>query len=157
MYKKSRSRNKSRRIIRKRNKYTRKSSNQGFEQDVVIHFLEILNTIKLYHWKTFSYATHKATDELYSKLNSNIDAFVETLLGKGTDINRVNLTQTKTISLCDFTNVSDFKREVQSFKYYLVALNNTDLFKRECSSDLITIRDEMLKDVNQFLYLLSFS
>ena len=32
--------------------------------------------IKLFHWKTHSYSTHKATDELYSKLNDDIDKFV---------------------------------------------------------------------------------
>ena len=31
----------------------------------------MLNTIKLYHWKTYSYATHKATDDLYSKIGEN--------------------------------------------------------------------------------------
>ena len=42
----------------------------------------MLNVVKIYHWKTFSYATHKATDELYEELNENIDKFVEVLLGK---------------------------------------------------------------------------
>ena len=38
--------------------------------------------VKLYHWKTRSYAQHQATDELYLKLNKHIDSFVEVLLGK---------------------------------------------------------------------------
>jgi hypothetical protein len=46
---------------------------QKFEQEVVVKFLEVLNMIKLYHWKTHSYATHKATDELSSKLHKNVD------------------------------------------------------------------------------------
>ena len=54
----------------------------SFEQEIVVKFLETLNTIKLFHWKTHSYATHKATDELYSKINENVDTFVEVLLGK---------------------------------------------------------------------------
>ena len=45
-------------------------------------FLHMLNTVKLYHWKTTSYSTHKATDQLYSDLNEKIDEFVEILLGK---------------------------------------------------------------------------
>ena len=136
----------------------------NFEQIIVIKFLEILNTVKLYHWKTFMYATHKATDEFHEKLEGNIDTFVETMLGKGTDkgtdnglLNRVNLTKTKSISLKDFSSVKDFKKEITDFSKFLTGLNKTALFKDPTSSDLITIRDEMLKDVNQFLYLLTFS
>ena len=44
--------------------------------------LELLNMIKLYHWKTYSYAEHEATDILYTKLSKHIDEFVEVLLGK---------------------------------------------------------------------------
>jgi len=63
-------------------------------QYIVAMFLQMLNTVKLYHWKTYSYAQHKATDELYSKLNENIDSFVEIMLGKTGS--RVNLTCQKT-------------------------------------------------------------
>ena len=113
----------------------------------------------MYHWKTFRYATHKATDELHEKLSSNVDTFVETMLGKGSNKghdSRVNLTQVKSIHLKDFNDVKDFKREINDFAQYLIGLNNTILFKQPGSSDLITIRDEMLQDVNQFLYLLTF-
>ena len=128
---------------------------QNFEQHIVVRFLEILNIVKLYHWKTYSYATHKATDEFYGKLGDNIDTFVETLLGRHGD--RVNLSKVKSVSLKDFNSIKDFKREITEFSKYLTALNSTPLFKDPTSSDLITIRDEILKDVNQFLYLLTFS
>ena len=141
---------------------TRKNrSNQNFEQTIVIKYLEILNTVKLYHWKTYMYATHKATDEFYEKLGNNIDTFVETMLGsnssKGKSNIRVNLSKMKSISLKDFNSVKDFKREITDFSKYLTDLNKTSVFKDPSSSDLLTIRDEMLKDVNQFLYLLTFS
>jgi DNA-binding ferritin-like protein len=132
---------------------------QNFEQHIVIKFLEILNVVKLYHWKTFSYATHKATDEFHQKIEDNIDTFVETLLGKGTGKygDRINLSKVKSISLKEFNSLKDFKREITDFSKYLTALNSTPLFKDPTSSDLLTIRDEILKDVNQFLYLLTFS
>ena len=125
-------------------------------QQIVLRFLEILNTIKLYHWKTHSYATHKATDELHGKISANVDTFVETMLGsdKSGSGSRINLTNVKSIPLKDFNHVQDFKREMISFTTYLVSLNNTSL---KLSSDLINIRDELLQDMNQFLYLLSFS
>ncbi len=136
-----------------------RSSNQNFEQHIVIKFLEILNTVKLYHWKTYTYATHQATNEFHEKLGTNIDTFVEALLGKGTGKygDRINLSKTKSIPLKDFSSIKDFKREITNFSKYLTALNSTPLFKDPTSSDLLTIRDEILKDVNQFLYLLTFS
>ena len=48
-----------------------KQATGSFKQEVVKVFLQILNTVKLYHWKTKSFAIHKATDELYSKLGSS--------------------------------------------------------------------------------------
>ena len=49
--------------------------------DVVQRFIELLNVIKLYHWKTKSFPEHKNTDELYSSLNEHIDHFVEVMIG----------------------------------------------------------------------------
>ena len=63
----------------KTNKLEKNNKKQNLKYDdkiIVIKFLEMLNTIKLYHWKTFSFAQHKATDELYAKLNENIDNFI---------------------------------------------------------------------------------
>jgi len=128
---------------------------QRFEQQVILKFINILNTVKLYHWKTYSYATHKATDKLYSNLNEHIDNFVEVLLGKTGD--RVNLTGTKSIPLKDFTSVEQLKREMDDFKGYLVSLNGNPALKSMSNSDLYNIRDEILGDVNQFLYLLTFN
>jgi Family of unknown function (DUF5856) len=125
-----------------------------FEQDIVVKFLEVLNLIKLYHWKTHSYATHKATDELSEKLQGNVDSFVEILLGKRGD--RVNLTNKKTISLKDFDSVDRFKKELEKFKGYLVGLDHCAALKTMSNTDLYNIRDEMLGHINQFLYLLTF-
>ena len=43
----------------KKNTTRRMSSNKYSNEDVVKMFLEMLNTTKLYHWKTHSYAEHK--------------------------------------------------------------------------------------------------
>ena len=74
-------------------------TNKYTQQKIVTMFLQMLNTVKLYHWKTSSYAQHKATDELYTNLNLNIDTFVEIMLGKTGG--RVNLTGQKTLPLLD--------------------------------------------------------
>ena len=156
---KTRKNSRSRSSSRSSSRHTSRSSNQNFEQHIVIKFLEVLNIVKLYHWKTYTYATHKSTDEFHQKLEDNIDTFVEALLGKGTGKygDRINLSKTKSIPLKDFSSIKDFKREITNFSKYLTSLNSTPLFKDPTSSDLLTIRDEILKDVNQFLYLLTFS
>lgn len=137
-------------------KGTRKNrgSLQKFEREVVVKFLEVLTMIKLYHWKTHSYATHKATDDLNTQLHGNVDSFVEVLLGKRGD--RVNLTNKSSLSLKDYTSPEAFKKELEKFKSYLVGLDNNPALKSMSNSDLYNIRDEMLANVNQFLYLLTF-
>ena len=125
-----------------------------FEKEIVLKFIEILNTVKIYHWKTYSYATHKATDELYSQLNENIDRFMEVLLGKQGD--RINLANVKTIPFKDFISLEQMKREIDNFKSYLVELNENKGMKAMSNYDLFTIRDEILANLNQFLYLTTF-
>jgi len=137
----------------KRIKYnkTRRALNSNYsKQHIVIMFLQMLNTVKLYHWKTSSYAQHKATDDLYANLNTNIDTFVETMLGKTGD--RVNLTGVKSIPLLDYSNLSSFKHEIEKYKQFLInmKLDTTN------NSDLLNIRDEILGNLNQFTYLLTF-
>jgi DNA-binding ferritin-like protein len=130
------------------------STNKYTHQRIVTMFLQMLNTVKLYHWKTSSYAQHKATDELYGNLNTNIDTFVEVMLGKTGG--RVNLTFVKTLHLLDYTNVEDFKREVAKYKQFLIDMNKDDTLNITNNSDLLNIRDEILANLNQFTYLLTF-
>jgi hypothetical protein len=132
-----------------------KGSLPHFYRLVTLQFLEMLNTVKLYHWKTYSYATHKATDELYGKLNENIDHFIEVLLGKTGQ--RIDLSNVRSIPLKDYTSVEVFKREVESYKAFLVGLDNNPALQSMSNTDLYNIRDELLGNLNQFLYLLTFT
>jgi len=140
------------------NKKTRRvvgsPTNKYTQQKIITMFLQMLNTVKLYHWKTFSYAQHKATDKLYSNLNENIDTFVEIMLGKTG--NRVNLTQQKTLPLLDYTNVNDFTKEINKYKQFLINMNRDDGLNITNNSDLLNVRDEILGNLNQFTYLLTF-
>jgi hypothetical protein len=147
---------KTRSQMRKRAKQTRRSlsTNKYTQQHIVTMFLQMLNTVKLYHWKTTSYAQHKTTDELYANLNTNIDTFVEIMLGKTGG--RVNLTGTKSIPLLDYTNLSSFKSEVENYKRFLIAMNTDSGINITSNSDLLNVRDEILGNLNQFTYLLTF-
>jgi DNA-binding ferritin-like protein len=126
----------------------------AFQKEITVVFFEMLLMVKLFHWKTSSYATHKATDDLYTKLNANMDSFIEVLLGK-TGL-RIDLMGTKSIRLIDLSSPESFKREIEAFKGYLVSLNDNSTMKRMSNTDLYSIRDTILGDLNQLLYLLTF-
>ena len=138
----------------RKNKFKEGATLKTFQKEITVVFLEMLLMVKLFHWKTHSYATHKATDELYTKLNANIDSFIEILLGK-TGV-RSDLTNKKNIRLIDLNSTDSLKREVEAFKGYLVSLNSNQSMKTMSNTDLFNIRDTILGDMNQFLYLLSF-
>jgi len=114
-------------------------------------FLEMLNTVKLYHWKTYSYSTHNATDELYKDLNKYIDEFVEVMLGK-TDTRIPSFKCNIAVENSSSTEI--FKKKVHKYRDFLT--NMTSTFDKEKDSDLLNIRDEILGAINQFLYLLTF-
>ena len=137
----------------RKNKYT-PTSTSSFEKEITKVFLEMIIMVKLWHWKTHSYPTHKATDELYSNLNESMDKFIEVLLGKTNT--RIDLSKQKNLPLFDFTNSSAFKNKIFWFKSYLVDLDKNNFMKKMSNTDLLNIRDEILANLNQFLYLLSF-
>ena len=145
---------KSKRGGTRKNKLYGTSSLVSFQKEITLVFLEILIMIKLYHWKTTSYAAHKATDELYGKFNEHMDRFIEVLLGKTGS--RVDLMNHKQIRLIDLSSSESLKREIDGFKGYLVSLDENKPLKSMSNADLYTIRDEILADLNQFLYLLTF-
>ena len=145
----------SRKAGTRRRKYSGASLAE-FQKEIAVVFLEMLMMVKLFHWKTTSYATHKATDELYTKLNANIDSFIEILLGKsGSRIDLMNNSEKK-FKLIDLSNQEALKREVEAFKGYLVSLNDNKAMLSMSNTDLFNIRDTILGDMNQFLYLLTF-
>lgn len=141
------------------NNFSRKNRNQStslsaFQKQITVVFLEMLMMVKLFHWKTHSYATHKATDELYESLNEHIDEFIEVLLGKTGS--RIDLMSNRTIKLLDLNSQEVLKSKIMSFKGYFVGLDNNKALKTMSNSDLFNIRDEILGDLNKFLYLLTF-
>ena len=129
---------------------TRKARSKYAE--IVAFFMEMLTTIKLYHWKTQSYSQHKATDSLYDSLQGHVDKFVEVMLGKNGS--RVNMVQ-KCLRIFDFRRSADFKSQLLEYRELLLRMNQ--FLDKTRDSDLLNIRDEILADVNQFLYLWTFN
>ena len=134
-----------RKSVRKQS--ARKSTND-IKIKIVNTFLEMLHTIKLYHWNTKKYPEHKATDELYEHLNEHIDRFVEIMLGK--DASRIHNVHPR---ICKCHNSHQLKQKIHDYQQFLINLNQHLDNKRD--TDLLNIRDEILADLNQFLYLLT--
>jgi hypothetical protein len=118
---------------------------------IVSVFFEILNTIKLYHWNTRSFAQHKATDELYAKLNDNMDRFVEIMLGKRNEHIDLSNEHARMVDTRDLTEIKD---KIHEYRTFFQDMGRH--FTAEEDSDLLSVRDDILGDLNQFLYLLSF-
>ena len=133
------------------NKSRRTKCKTPTKSHIVRTFLEMINVVKLYHWKTHSYDEHKATDELHSNLNEHVDKFVEVFLGK--DKSRIQ-NWDKKMEIIQFESSVKFKERVYEYREFLMNLSRClDTTK---DSDLLNIRDEILGDLNQFLYLLTF-
>lgn len=119
----------------------------------IVHLMMTLREqVKLYHWQTMNYPRHIATNDLLPKLDTNIDQFVEVYIGK---YGRPKLSgKTSTIRL---RNHSD--KEATKMIQEAIAWLNTDLTKKlkRTDTDLINIRDTIVADLNQTLYLFSFN
>lgn len=129
-----------------------KGNNNYSREYILIYCLEILNTIKIYHWKTHEYSNHKATDELYSELNEKIDTFIEVLIGKNGK--RITINQ-KSMKVNDFDNSNKFKIYIENIKKYFINMTTSKNINVSNDSDLLSIRDEILETLNKFTYLLT--
>lgn len=116
--------------------------------DILQVLLFVRNQIKIYHWQTFSFGRHKATDDLVASLDTHIDNFTEVYMGK---YGRPHFTsKNSTIELFD---AKDQKAHVvieECIKWLM-----TDLPKRlkKTDTDLLNIRDEIVGDLNKSRYL----
>jgi hypothetical protein len=145
--------------IRKNNTLTKgKDSFSNFEREITIVFITFLNVIKLYHWNTYSFGEHKATDNLYEQMNAHIDKFMEVLLGKEValhptsgrlDIDNLN------IKIPSIYNREQLAEYIQVIKSYLITIGEKDELEVIYNDDLYNIRDEIVADLNNFLYLLT--
>lgn len=146
--------NKKSKKIHKKNKTQKHniSKLEKFKQKFVLIFFEILLQIKLYHWNTFKYSVHVATDELYNSLNENMDKFVEVLLGEHSP-NRISMVN-QTLQINSLNTLSMLEKKIDNFKKYMSHLEKHH--GSIITQDLLSIRDEIIVGLNKFKYLLSF-
>jgi hypothetical protein len=117
--------------------------------DHIHFFLQLRDQVKLYHWQTRVYARHIATDTILEKVEKSIDSFVEVYIGK---YGRPRITGTNaTIHLQNLTEAGAARLIKAAVKYLQGPLSRS--LKAAADTDLINIRDEMITDLNQLLYL----
>jgi hypothetical protein len=132
-----------------RSRKTRRRRGGASDGDIVIAMMTIRDQIKLYHWQTRMFARHKATDDLIVKLDTNIDMFVETYMGK---YGRPRVS--KQIKLTNFSESAALSF-VERQRAFL-----SKVLPRKISAgdtDLLNIRDTILADLNQVLYLFTLN
>ena len=123
--------------------------NRGSGGDIVTHLLTIRNQVKLYHWQTGSFARHKATDDLTAALDLNIDAFVESYMGR---YGRPKVSGS--IKLHNFSE-SAAKSFVAKETAYLQKELPRKIGKDD--TDLLNLRDTILGDLTKVLYLFTLA
>jgi hypothetical protein len=70
--------------------------------------------------------------------------------------NRVDLTSIKSIPLYDFNHLQGFKDKMEQYRKFLINMTKDANLNLTNNSDLLNIRDEILGNINQFEYLLTF-
>jgi DNA-binding ferritin-like protein len=111
-------------------------------------FFTLREQIKLYHWQTHMYSRHKATDEVIEALDKSIDKYVEVYMGK---YGRPKMTgKTNTVQIQNLSEKT-IVRFIRTAIRYLTDVLTRGL--KPTDTDLINVRDEMLGELNQLLYL----
>ena len=103
-------------------------------------------TLKMYHFQTTNYGAHKASDTYLITYTANLDRFMEVWQGQ---YGRVDDKQVRV----NFNTVNDntIIQHLDSMVTFLGSLNNGQM-----SIDLAAIRDEMVANIQQLKYLLTF-
>jgi len=120
--------------------------------EIVNLMMTLRDQIKLYHWQTMNYPRHIATNDLVTKLDTNIDQFVEVYIGK---YGRPKLGgRTASIHLRNHSDKEATKMIQDAISWM------TDVLPRKLKktdTDLFNIRDTIVADLNQTLYLFTLN
>lgn len=122
------------------------------EQNIINEYMSVFFhhqwQMKMYHFETKFYGAHKASDKYLAKFLANFDRFMEAYQGIYGTIN----VSDSDIKL-KYYNDDRIMEHVQIMRGVFNAMDRH--FGN--NKDLLAIRDEMLADLNQFVYLLQFA
>jgi hypothetical protein len=122
-------------------------------------FLQMLTlNMQMYHWTTTQYSRHVAAGTLVTNLQTKSDTFVEVLQGMGATIVQPQETDQKLLFLNNVDDVTVIEYLKMARTVFTGAIeqflsNNPNL---EHVDSLTNIRDEIIADIEQTLYLFNF-
>jgi hypothetical protein len=120
--------------------------------EFVKFFFTLQNTLKLYHWSTKSYSRHISSDNLFNNIILTSDKFMETFQGKYGKIN-VGVEFITNNKVLNDNEIIVFLNEA---KIWLQSVVKNNMLNIE-DTDLLNIRDDLLGNINQTLYLFTFN
>jgi Family of unknown function (DUF5856) len=125
---------------------------EGNLQDITTHLFSHLIMIKMLHFQSAKYGAHKALDDYYDKFNANMDRFMEVLQG---DKGRITISSNTLEIQTELTNDTDISERLNQFGQEVL----TELVDERYgdNSGLISVRDEMIAEVDNLKYLLTFN
>jgi hypothetical protein len=115
---------------------------------LVRHLMSLSIAIKIFHWTTHKYSSHKNSDELFGELNETLDRLVENLLGMHKNI-RKSLLKIREVPVSSTADSRAIDTLVKKTKDYLMET----LTEKEDGVSSLAIRDEFLEAMNKYLYL----
>jgi hypothetical protein len=123
---------------------TKKIPTQENLNEITTFFFKLQLLNKVYHWNTTSYARHMATDRFNGAMQPIVDKFIEVFIGRHQlkpIVSQINLRP---------ENLTD-----EGIKQYFIRAKEylQELDKFLSDTDLLNIRDELLAEINQTLYL----
>jgi len=113
-------------------------------------FFDLELNIQMYHWFTLSYARHNGSDKLFKNSLETIDKFIEVYIGH---YGRPNISK-ESITI---KRMSD--DEIIIYLKKTIDFLNNQIFKfiSKNDTDLLNIRDELVAQINQTIYLFTLS
>ena len=114
---------------------------------IVMQLIQMEQQMRIFHWQTKSFARHSAFGGTYDALGDLIDTFAEAWMGKN-----------GRVRVAGPIDLQDIGGDVEGIVdgYIDTLIGFTDVLDPQKDTDLLNIRDEILGDLNQFLYLLTF-
>ena len=119
----------------------------NYKKTTVFKFFQDLElNTQTYHWLTESYSRHIGSDKLFKNILETGDKFIEVYIGR---YGRPNFIQDTIVvkRMSDTEFVSYLKKSVEFLE------NNIIKFFKPSDSELLNIRDELIAQINQALYL----
>lgn len=140
------------------------SENNNKINDIILAFFQIQATLRVSHFLSETYSDHKTLDKFLEKFNKKMDKFIEVWMGKHGRFDlgknrQVNVYQINKDELVDYLDiVLKFLTgdSMTNSVYKLSKYPLKNIMNNKKNVDLMSIRDDIVKNINRMKYLLSF-